>query len=92
MGLPFTLEQLLHTFENYNIAIWPMQLVALILGLAAVYLAIRPNKRSDQRITAILAFFWLWTGIGYILLFGIFGVMLILSTIVLSGIPEPSRA
>ena len=48
MSLPFTLEQLLQVFEDYNLAIWPMQVAALILGLTAVYLAIRPSKNSNR--------------------------------------------
>ena len=68
MSLPFTLEQLLQVFEDYNLAIWPMQVAALILGLTAVYLAIRPSKNSNRLITAVLVFFWLWTGVGFVTL------------------------
>jgi hypothetical protein len=68
MNLPFTLEQLLQVFEEYNLAVWPMQVAALILGLVAVYFAIRPTRHSTGLITAILAVFWLWTGIGFVLL------------------------
>ena len=38
--LPFTIEELLGAFEVYNLAIWPMQVVAYVLGTAAVFLAL----------------------------------------------------
>jgi hypothetical protein len=53
-------EQLLEVFAAYNPQIWPMQFVAYLLGLAAVYLALRKTPLSERGIPAILAFFWLW--------------------------------
>lgn len=52
-------EQLLEVFVAYNLQIWPMQFVAYLLGLAAVYLALRKTPLSERGIPAILAFFWL---------------------------------
>ena len=69
MGLPFTTDQFLGVFERYNEAIWPMQVAAYALGLAAVVLAIRPGRHSDRIISAILAFLWLWMGVVYHLMF-----------------------
>jgi hypothetical protein len=63
--LPFTTEQFLDTFGRYNQAIWPLQIVAYILGLVAVSLALRPTGLSDRMIGLILAAFWLWTGLVY---------------------------
>ena len=68
MNVPFTLEQLLQVFEDYNLAIWPLQVFSLLFGLAAVYFAIRPTNYSNRLITAILAFFWLSAGVGFGLL------------------------
>jgi hypothetical protein len=65
MELPFTAEQFLAVFERYNQAIWPLQVVAYALGLAAVILAVRPVAGSDRIISAILASFWLWMGAVY---------------------------
>lgn len=56
-------EQLLEVFAAYNPQIWPMQLVAYLLGLAAVYLALRKTPLSERGIPAILAFFWLWVAL-----------------------------
>jgi hypothetical protein len=65
MNLPFTTEQFLSVFEQYNTAIWPLQVVFNLLGLAAVFLAVKKNAASNRLIVAILAFFWLWIGIAY---------------------------
>jgi hypothetical protein len=90
MNLPFTTEQFLTVFEQYNLAIWPMQLVAYALGLGAVWLAIKPVRHSDRVIGAILAFFWLWMGAVYHLLFfrpingaaAVFGALFIVQAVV----------
>jgi len=65
MDLPFTTEQFLAVFERYNLAIWPLQIVAYALGLIAVALAYRPVRASGRIICAILAIFWLWMGAVY---------------------------
>jgi hypothetical protein len=56
-------EQLLEVFAAYNPQIWPMQFVAYLLGVAAVYLAVRKTAFSARGIPAILAFFWLWVAL-----------------------------
>jgi hypothetical protein len=61
-ALPFTREAFLAMFATYNQAIWPLQVLAFGLALAAVALAIRPFGGSDRLIAAILAVFWLWIG------------------------------
>ena len=63
--LPFTLEQFLAVFANYNAAIWPVQFLAYLLGAIALALSFRRGARSDRTIAAILAVMWAVTGIGY---------------------------
>jgi hypothetical protein len=63
--LPFTLEQFLDVFGRYNLAIWPLQVVAYGLGGLALIAAWRPSDRSSRLVSAILAGFWLWTGLVY---------------------------
>ena len=65
MNLPFTTEQFLGIFEKYNRAVWPMQVVLVILAGIALLLAIKNGKHGDKIIAAILAFLWLWIGIVY---------------------------
>jgi hypothetical protein len=66
MQLPFTAEEFLDLFERYNQAIWPMQIVAYLLGLAAVVLAIWKVPNSHRAISAILGVFWLWVGVVFL--------------------------
>ena len=56
-------EQLLEVFAAYNPQIWPLQFVAYLLGVAAVYFAVRKTAFSGRGIAAILAFFWLWVAL-----------------------------
>jgi hypothetical protein len=69
MNLPFTFEQFLGVFESYNLAIWPMQVIAHLLGIAAVLLAIKKIRYSDRIISAVLSFYWLWMGVVYHLMY-----------------------
>lgn len=69
MELPFTTEQFLAVFERYNEAIWPMQVVAYALALAAILLTLSPRPYTDKIVSGILVAFWLWTGLAYHLLF-----------------------
>lgn len=59
--LPFTLEDLLGVFETYNRAIWPMQVIAYVLGVVMVLLAFRKTAVSGRAIAAILSFLWLFS-------------------------------
>jgi hypothetical protein len=61
--LSFNLEEFLAVLSRYNKDIWPLQIVAFVLGIFALFLLVRKNKYSDRIILAILAFFWLWNGI-----------------------------
>lgn len=66
--LPFTHEQFVAVFVDYNRAIWPLQLLAYALGTATVGLLLRPlrfRQLGDRAIAAILALMWAWTGLAY---------------------------
>ena len=65
MNLPFTVDQFLSIFEQYNQSVWPMQILLNLLGLAAIVLAVRRYDYSDKVISAILAFLWVWIGLVY---------------------------
>jgi hypothetical protein len=67
--LPFTTEQFLNLFDVYNRAIWPMQLIAYLLGVSTLWLVIRNNKLSNALIHMILGIFWIWMGAVYHILF-----------------------
>lgn len=69
MNMELTLAGLLATFEKYNRDIWPMQIVAYLLGIVALFFAFRRTAYSNRLTTGILAFLWLWTGIGFFLFY-----------------------
>lgn len=69
MSLPFTIEQFLSVFEKYNLSVWPMQIVLVLVAILAIILSIRKINRSDNIISLVLGFFWLWIGIVYHLAF-----------------------
>lgn len=65
MDFPFTIEQFFNVFEAYNAAIWPAQIIAYFIGIGAVALALRENRRSGRIVSGILALFWIWMGVFY---------------------------
>jgi hypothetical protein len=69
MKTPFTTEQFLEIFRNYNQAVFPMQVILYLVSVFVIYLAFKPTSRSDKIISGILAFLWLWMGVVYHLIF-----------------------
>jgi hypothetical protein len=63
--LLFSPDVFFRLFEQYNAAIWPAQIIAYGLGLLLVLLALRPRQGGDRAVAAVLAAFWLWTGVVY---------------------------
>jgi Family of unknown function (DUF6064) len=69
MKTPFTLEQFLEVFKNYNQTVFPMHIGLYLIAAVAIYSALKPNSKSDKIISIVLAFFWLWMGIVYHFIF-----------------------
>jgi hypothetical protein len=67
--LPFTIEQFLEIFERYHQAIWPMQIVAYVLGIGVLFFAAKQTRYSAQIISATLACLWIWMGVVYHLMY-----------------------
>jgi hypothetical protein len=65
MKLPFTAEQFLKVFETYNNAVWPAQVFFYIIAVLAILAAFKTSTLSNQVISIILAFLWLWMGMVY---------------------------
>ena len=63
--LPFTREQFLAVFVAYNEAVWPVQVLAYLLGLVMMALVMRPSAQRSHVLAAGLAAMWLWTGVAY---------------------------
>ncbi|SFQ03090.1 hypothetical protein SAMN05216229_11017 [Geopseudomonas sagittaria] len=52
-------------FELYNLELWPLQLLALALGLAVLVLARRGGERAGRASAVILVLCWLWVAWGF---------------------------
>lgn len=91
MALPFTPEQFLNIFTQYNLAVFPLQIVFMILGIVALGLVIKKSQLSDRIILLILSFFWFWMGLVYHILFFstinplayVFGMLFIVEAVLL---------
>ncbi len=100
--LPFTIDQFLTVFEQYNQAIWPLHVVAYLLGIVVIILAAKPIRYADQVISIVLACFWGWMGIVYHLMYFStinpaalgFGVLFIIQAILwlVFGVVRPKLA
>ena len=69
MQVPFTVEQFFGVFQAYNTAVWPVQMLLLLLAaLAVIFIALR-RPWSGMAVSAILAVLWIWLGAAYHLAF-----------------------
>lgn len=93
--MPFTVDQFFHVFVQYNTVIWPVQLLAYLLGALVVVSLIKPSRTSDIAILLILAALWAWNGIAYHLLSfapinpaaRIFAAFFVLEAVLLAAVP-----
>ncbi len=69
MNPPFSIEQFLGVFAEYNAAIWPAQIFAYVLGLIAVAAVWSRQPAPSCAIPSVLALMWAMNGIGYHYLF-----------------------
>lgn len=65
MNIPFTVEQFFGIFADYNAQIWPVQVIAYAIGLAAAGALCASPRRNKRFIFAVLAALWAWNGIAY---------------------------
>lgn len=63
--LPFSQGEFLAVFARYNEAIWPAQIFAYLLGIAAVLLLFVRSDAAGRLISLCLGAMWLWTGAVY---------------------------
>jgi hypothetical protein len=69
MKLPFSIDEFLNVFRNYNESVWPTQFVLYLLSLIAILLLVKKNSGSSRIVNSILALFWIWMGVVYHILF-----------------------
>jgi hypothetical protein len=64
--LLFSPQTYFRLLELYNRAIWPLQVVAVGLGLAILWLLQRPSIGRGRAIAAIVGVCWLWVAWAYL--------------------------
>ena len=69
MRLPFTTDEFFRVFANYNLKVWPMQFVLLLMAIAIILLALKRRSYSSKYVVLILSFLWIWMGAVYHLAF-----------------------
>lgn len=69
MKTPFTIEQFFDVIKDYNISLFPFQLIIIILVLIGFILLFGKNKYRSNVISILLGFLWIWGGIMYHFLF-----------------------
>jgi hypothetical protein len=69
MTLPFTIEEFLQVFQDYNAAIWPAQIFAEAIGIVILAALFVRRDGSLSVAMAALGVLWAFTGIGYHLMF-----------------------
>ncbi|HWR75823.1 MAG TPA: DUF6064 family protein [Thiobacillus sp.] len=63
--LMFSAQTYYRLFERYNLDLWPLQILALVLGAAVLVLWWRDGDRAGRAIAVILAVCWLWVAWGF---------------------------
>jgi len=63
--MPFTVDQFLEVFRNYNISVYPMQIFFYLLGAIVIIFSFKRTLISDKIISIVIAFLWLWMGVIY---------------------------
>lgn len=63
--LLFSPQTYYRLFELYNLAWWPLHILALAFGVAVLALGWRGGDRAGRAIAAILALSWLWVAWGF---------------------------
>jgi hypothetical protein len=69
MKLPFTTEQFFDVIEKYNLAMFPFQLIILLLGIVCLFLLHSQLSSKDKLIGVYLGVLWIWIGVAYHLAF-----------------------
>src|SRR5688500_11766767 len=69
MSIPFSVQQFLQVFGDYNTAVWPLQFVLLGVAVASLQLSVASPYRATRVPALLLALLWLWSGAVYQLVF-----------------------
>jgi Family of unknown function (DUF6064) len=68
-SLPFTREQFINLFADYNYAMWPIQVFAYLLGVIMVVALVHAQRVTDNKTNCLIGFglalMWGWAGVAY---------------------------
>ena len=67
--MPFTIEEFLSVFRQYNLDVWPIQVFLIFLAIILIVLVHREKPTPSRIINIILGSFWLWMGVVYHILY-----------------------
>src|SRR5687768_7401258 len=65
MKMPFSADEFRSVFERYNTDVWPIQILFYILAALTVTMLFTEYPNRHRIINSILAFFWIWMGLVY---------------------------
>lgn len=66
-----TAEIFWNQVEIYNVTIFPMQVIIMVVGILLTYLLFaKPNTKTNNLMKAYLSFIFAWNGIVFFLIFG----------------------
>jgi hypothetical protein len=65
----FSTEEFLLVLEGYNLAIWPLQIIAYVLIALVLFLSFKQTKYSSKIVISVLSLFWLFNGIVFSFIF-----------------------
>ena len=69
MRFPFTIEQFMQVFSDYNLGVWPIQIYLVMIASVLIVLILKNMPGIGKLVLAILGFFWLWMGVAYHLMY-----------------------
>ena len=67
--LSFSVEDFMSVLEQFNTTIWPMQIVAYLFVISALFFSLNSYKYSQKIVLVILSFLWIFNGIVFSLIF-----------------------
>ena len=65
----FTVDQFLKVFEQYNVVVWPAQVLLYTIAIVAICLTFSRKNDFSRSVSLILSLFWIWMGLAYHLWF-----------------------
>ncbi len=63
--MPFTQDEFINIFVDYNESIFPLQFLFFIVALYVLFVIIKKSAHTGLITSLILGIFWLWIGIYY---------------------------